>query len=64
MDYEGGADYEETVNIMDMSLSRAPEPVTSNGEVCFTSIHLLHVAKLTIANPRSTHNASPPFPVR
>ncbi|KAI3046139.1 hypothetical protein CBS147352_7352 [Aspergillus niger] len=33
MDYEGGADYEETVNIMDMSLSRAPEPVTSNGEV-------------------------------
>ena len=35
MDYEGGADYEETVNIMDLSLSRAPEPVTSNGEVCF-----------------------------
>ncbi|EAW07912.1 Paf1-complex subunit LEO1 [Aspergillus clavatus NRRL 1] len=26
-------DYQETVNIMDLSLGRAPEPVTSNGEV-------------------------------
>ncbi|PWY81804.1 hypothetical protein BO70DRAFT_362235 [Aspergillus heteromorphus CBS 117.55] len=33
MDYDRGEDYEETVNIMDMSLSRAPEPVNSNGEV-------------------------------
>ncbi|KKK17766.1 hypothetical protein P175DRAFT_0498950 [Aspergillus ochraceoroseus IBT 24754] len=35
MDYEGGdeGDFQETVNIMDLSLGRAPEPVTSNGEV-------------------------------
>lgn len=35
MDYEDGGEgqYQETVNIMDLSLGRAPEPVTSNGEV-------------------------------
>lgn len=35
MDYEAGGegDYQETVNIMDLSLGRAPEPLTSNGEV-------------------------------
>lgn len=36
MDYEGAGEGEfgETVNIMDLSLGRAPEPVTTNGEVC------------------------------
>ncbi|KAL2831991.1 Leo1-like protein-domain-containing protein [Aspergillus cavernicola] len=35
MDYEDGGegDFQETVNIMDLSLSRAPEPSTSHGEV-------------------------------
>ena len=35
MDYEdtGEGGLGETVNIMDLSLGRAPEPVTSNGEV-------------------------------
>ncbi|KAL5366559.1 Leo1-like protein-domain-containing protein [Aspergillus floccosus] len=35
MDYEAGGegDYQETVNIMDLSLGRAPEPLTSNGEI-------------------------------
>ncbi|GIK02694.1 hypothetical protein Aspvir_006753 [Aspergillus viridinutans] len=34
MDEDGlEGDYQETVNIMDLSLGRAPEPVTSNGEV-------------------------------
>ncbi|KAL4954598.1 Leo1-like protein-domain-containing protein [Aspergillus filifer] len=35
MDYEDGAagEFQETVNIMDLSLARAPEPKTSNGEV-------------------------------
>ncbi|KAH8425719.1 Paf1-complex subunit LEO1 [Aspergillus melleus] len=35
MDYEDGdqGEYQETVNIMDLSLGRAPEPVTSNGEI-------------------------------
>ncbi|KAL2802797.1 Leo1-like protein-domain-containing protein [Aspergillus granulosus] len=34
MDYDdGGEAFQETVNIMDLSLSRAPEPKTSNGEV-------------------------------
>ncbi|KAL3480126.1 Leo1-like protein-domain-containing protein [Aspergillus californicus] len=35
MDYEDGnaGDFQETVNIMDLSLARAPEPVNSNGEV-------------------------------
>ncbi|KAA8652214.1 hypothetical protein EYZ11_012754 [Aspergillus tanneri] len=35
MDYEDGAqdEYQETVNIMDLSLGRAPEPVSSNGEI-------------------------------
>ncbi|KAL4930064.1 Paf1-complex subunit LEO1 [Aspergillus undulatus] len=35
MDYEDGreGDFQETVNIMDLSLARAPEPKTSNGEV-------------------------------
>lgn len=34
MDEDGvDGDYQETVNIMDLSLGRAPEPVTSNGEV-------------------------------
>ncbi|KAE8321998.1 Leo1-like protein-domain-containing protein [Aspergillus sergii] len=35
MDYEdsGEGQYQETVNIMDLSLGRAPEPVTSNGEI-------------------------------
>ncbi|KAF9887463.1 hypothetical protein FE257_010180 [Aspergillus nanangensis] len=35
MDYEdsGEGDYQETVNIMDLSLGRAPEPETSNGEI-------------------------------
>lgn len=36
MDYEDGGEGElqETVNIMDLSLARAPEPKSSNGEVC------------------------------
>ncbi|KAL4888401.1 Leo1-like protein-domain-containing protein [Aspergillus ambiguus] len=35
MDYEDGGegDYQETLNIMDLSLGRAPEPITSNGEI-------------------------------
>lgn len=34
MDYEGAEDeYQETVNIMDLSLGRAPEPLTSKDEV-------------------------------
>ncbi|KAL4814038.1 Leo1-like protein-domain-containing protein [Aspergillus spinulosporus] len=35
MDYEDGVEgeYQETVNIMDLSLARAPEPKSSNGEV-------------------------------
>ncbi|PYH82107.1 hypothetical protein BO82DRAFT_309246 [Aspergillus uvarum CBS 121591] len=35
MDYEDGGEeqFQETVNIMDMTLSRAPEPLTSNGEI-------------------------------
>ncbi|KAL4877201.1 Leo1-like protein-domain-containing protein [Aspergillus karnatakaensis] len=34
MDYDdGGDELQETVNIMDLSLARAPEPKTSNGEV-------------------------------
>lgn len=35
MDYEDGGEGEfpETVNIMDLSLGRAPEPATTNGEV-------------------------------
>ncbi|KAL3489770.1 Leo1-like protein-domain-containing protein [Aspergillus germanicus] len=34
MDYEdGGEAFQETVNIMDLSLGRAPEPKTTNGEV-------------------------------
>ncbi|KAL2872193.1 Paf1-complex subunit LEO1 [Aspergillus lucknowensis] len=35
MDYEdeGAGAFQETVNIMDLSLGRAPEPLTSNGEV-------------------------------
>lgn len=50
MDYEDGGEgqYQETVNIMDLSLGRAPEPVTSNGEVRHTPhiykqvIHVAH----------------------
>lgn len=50
MDYEDGGDgqYQETVNIMDLSLGRAPEPVTSNGEVrhipqfIWKDIHMAH----------------------
>ncbi|KAL4868161.1 hypothetical protein BDV12DRAFT_106751 [Aspergillus spectabilis] len=34
MDYDdAGEEFQETVNIMDLSLARAPEPKTSNGEV-------------------------------
>ncbi|KAL4914208.1 Leo1-like protein-domain-containing protein [Aspergillus aurantiobrunneus] len=34
MDYEDGeGEFQETVNIMDLSLARAPEPNSSNGEV-------------------------------
>ncbi|KAL2830700.1 Leo1-like protein-domain-containing protein [Aspergillus pseudoustus] len=35
MDYDDGGEeaFQETVNIMDLSLSRAPEPKTTNGEV-------------------------------
>ncbi|KAI9376845.1 Leo1-like protein-domain-containing protein [Aspergillus egyptiacus] len=35
MDYDDGGpgEFQETVNIMDLSLGRAPEPLTSNGEV-------------------------------
>lgn len=38
MDYEGPGEGEfgETVNIMDLSLGRAPEPATTNGEVLHT----------------------------
>ena len=40
MDYEGGMedDFRDTVNIMDLSLARAPEPATTNGEVS-TQLH-------------------------
>ncbi|KAL4946224.1 hypothetical protein BDV06DRAFT_182999 [Aspergillus oleicola] len=40
MDYEEGGEgeFQETVNIMDLSLARAPEPKTSNGEVCARTI--------------------------
>lgn len=36
MDYEdaGEGEFGETVNIMDLGLGRAPEPATTNGEVC------------------------------
>ncbi|RAL09306.1 Paf1-complex subunit LEO1 [Aspergillus homomorphus CBS 101889] len=35
MDYEDGGEehFQETVNVMDMTLSRAPEPLTSYGEI-------------------------------
>jgi RNA polymerase-associated protein LEO1 len=49
MDYEDAADdqFRETVNIMDMSLSRAPEPVGSNGEV-WRTVHIVQTClKLT-----------------
>ena len=36
MDYEdtGEGEFGDTVNIMDLGLGRAPEPATTNGEVC------------------------------
>lgn len=36
MDYEGGAgdEFGETLNIMDLSLARAPTPATTDGKVC------------------------------
>lgn len=39
MDYEDGGEFRETVNIMDLSLGRAPEPVSTNGEVCGSNSH-------------------------
>lgn len=36
MDYDEGEEggYRETLNVMDLNLGRAPEPESSNGEVC------------------------------
>lgn len=49
MDYEDAADdqFRETVNIMDMSLSRAPEPVGSNGEV-WRTVHIVQTCEAYI----------------
>ncbi|KAG2414106.1 hypothetical protein HFD88_003297 [Aspergillus terreus] len=61
MDYEAGGegDYQETVNIMDLSLGRAPEPLTSNGEIYTMPVpHFLSVETEEF-NPETY--VAPPF---
>lgn len=67
MDYEGAEEeYQETVNIMDLSLGRAPEPLTSKDEVGpgrTGGIESGYRSRL----PRrilGLHHAGPQFPLR
>lgn len=66
MDYEDGdqGEFQETVNIMDLSLGRAPEPYTSNGEVriCQT-LPVRQVPVTDLVGYQGLHNAGPQLPI-